>query len=102
MLALEVRLNGELKATCGTDDIETLVGWLRASRKGASTFQDFDFRIECNGFRPVDAATREVLKWVSARVQLGDEISLRFVEATSADVPIDRQAIPVDRSPPDA
>jgi hypothetical protein len=35
MLVLEIRLNGELKATCGAEDIEDLVGSLSASRKGA-------------------------------------------------------------------
>jgi hypothetical protein len=102
MLALEIRLNGELKATCGTDDIEGLVGLLRASRKGASAPKDFDFRFECQGFRPIDAATREALKWVSARVQLGDEVSMRLVETQVSQEPIDRQIIPAKGLPPDA
>jgi hypothetical protein len=102
MLALEIRLNGELKATCGTDDIESLVGWLHASRKGAVAPRDFDFRFDCQGFRPIDTETREVLKWVSARVKLGDEISMRLVETQVSQEPIDRQTIPAKVLPPDA
>jgi hypothetical protein len=102
MLALQIRLNGELKAICGTGDIEGLVGLLKASRKGATAPKDFDFRFECQGFRPIDATTREVLKWISAQVQLGDEISLRLVETDVSQEPIDRQTIPAKGRPPDA
>ncbi len=94
MLALEIRLNGELQATCGAEDIESLIGLLRASRQGAIAPKDFDFHFECQGFRSIDASTREVLKWVSAQVQLGDEISLRLVESDAPQDPIDRQTIP--------
>src|SRR5688572_27422282 len=102
MLAFQIRLNGELKATCGADDIEGLVGLLKASRKGAVAPRDFEFRFECQGFRPIDATTRETLKWVSARVKLGDEISLRLVETDVSQEPIDRQTIPAEGLPPDA
>ncbi len=92
MLVLQVRLNGELKATCGADDLDAIVTWLRAKR--AADSGKFEFLIECSGSRSIDAATSETIKWVSARVQLGDEITLQFVEATSAHTPIDRLTYP--------
>ena len=54
----------------------------------------FGYVIECMGVRPVDSSTNEVLKWVSTRIALGDEVSLKFVDAAQAEAPIDRQAIP--------
>jgi hypothetical protein len=102
MLALEIRLNGELKATCGTEDVEFLGGALRAKRSDASSPIGFDLQVECMGLRPVDADTREVLKWVAARIRLGDEVAFRFVDAAHVSEPIDRQAIPARELSPDA
>ena len=102
MFALEIRLNGVLKATCGTDDIAFLGGVLRATRLNTGSSATFDLQVECMGVRPVDADTREVMKWVHERIQLGDEIALRFVDAAHVNPPIDRQAIPVNEAPPDA
>ena len=102
MLALEIRLNGELKATCGVEDAEALVASLHGRRNDAKAAADFGLYIECMGVRPVDADTREVLKWVSARIRLGDEVALRFVEASQAQEPIDRQVIPARGGSTDA
>jgi hypothetical protein len=102
MFALEIRVNGELKATCGTDDIDFLGGVLRAKRMDTASSTIFDLQVECMGVRPVDANTREVVKWVQERIQLGDEIAFRFVDVAHVNPPIDRQAIPASGSPPDA
>lgn len=102
MFALEVRLNGELKATCGTEDIEFLGGALRTERTDTGSAKDSRLLLECVGVRSVDANTREVLKWVAAQVRLGDEVSFRFVDAAQVNAPIDRQAIPAAGLSPDA
>ena len=102
MLALEIRINGKHKATCGTEDADFLAASIRSSREGAEAPKDSNLIIECVGVRPVDADRREVLKWVAARIRLGDEVSFRFVEATHAQEPIDRQVISAHREPPDA
>ncbi len=102
MLVLEIRLNGEHKATCGTEAMERLTTLLTAKRKGSGSPKDFELRIECLGREPIDEETYEVLKWVSARVQLGDEISFRFVEAASSQEPIDRQTVAKNGDTPDA
>jgi hypothetical protein len=101
MLALEVRINGELKATCGTEDVEWLAVSLMAKRNVATAPKDAAFAIQCVGSRTIDSNTREVLKWLEARLKFGDEIALRFVEAIDVLEPMDRQAIPVDGRPPD-
>jgi|SoiMethySBSTD1v2_1073268.scaffolds.fasta_scaffold3765797_2 hypothetical protein len=102
MLALEIRLNGELKATCGTGAIERLVGLLTARRGSATLPKDFEFRVECQGRQPVSQDVNEAVKWVSTKVQLGDEVSFRFVDVASADEPFDRQELSQKRDPSDA
>jgi len=79
MLSLEVRFNGELKATCRADGLDNVFAHVRAARKSKES-GDYDIRIECSGSKAVDADTYEVIKWVSALIELGDEVSLRFVE----------------------
>jgi len=101
MLALEIRLNGELKATCGSETAEWLAAGLTARRIEPGAARDFAIGIECAGRQPVDADTYEVVKWLSTRIKIGDEVSLRFVEATTAQQPIDRQKVS-KRDYPDA
>ena len=102
MLALEIRLNGELKATCGIEDAEALAASVHCRRENAEAPQDCKLHIECIGVRPVDADHREVLKWVAARIRLGDEVAFRFVEASEVKEPMDRQVISSRGEPPDA
>jgi len=87
VLAVEIRVNGELKAICGGADLRQLVARLAVHPR------DNAFRVECLGVRSVDVDTDEVLKWVSARIQLGDDVSFRLVESDSARDPIDSQKI---------
>jgi hypothetical protein len=94
MLALEVRVNGELKAICGAQALEHLVAWFSAERKGETHPSSFEFMLRCQGHVAVAPDVDEVLKWVSARMNLGDEVSLRFVEADRVHTPIDRQQYP--------
>jgi len=101
MLALEIRVNGELRAICGDAALDFLSVWIKAARNGASAAQDFDLTIQCQGHRKVDAELDEVLKWVHARVKLGDEFSIRFVDVDRTHQPIDRQTYPRP-VPPDA
>jgi hypothetical protein len=102
MLALEVRVNGELKAICGAGALEHLVAWFSAERGGAVEPKDFEFILRCQGHLPISPDTNEVLKWVAARMKFGDEVSLRFVDAASVSRPIDRQQYPSKVEPPDA
>ena len=101
MLALEIRVNGELKAVCGDDALDSLGVWLRALRKGATSAKDFDLEFSCQGHRNVDAENGEILKWVHARAKIGDAFTVRFVEVERAHEPIDRQMFK-KQVPPDA
>ena len=92
MIAIEIRVNGKLKATCGVDALQQLMGVLRA-RRPKEVDAGFSYVIECMGVRPLSNDTNEVLKWASSRVALGDEVSFKVVEVKKADAPVDRQAI---------
>lgn len=103
MIVIEIRLNGELKATCGSDSVRQLAALVRVTNPSVSdNTAAEECVVECSGIRSHDADNDEVLKWVSARIRLGDEVSLRVVQSTKAHEPIDRQLIPArpERSPP--
>jgi hypothetical protein len=91
VVVVEVSVNGELKATCGAEDLRQLVAMVAVTRGRSSG--DLTYRVECTGVRPVDSSTDEVLKWLNAKIGLGDEVSFRLVEATTAQAPIDSQQI---------
>jgi hypothetical protein len=92
MTAIEIRVNGELKATCGADGLRQLVAMVAARRPKGDT--EFKYVVECMGVRPKNASTEEVLKWVNTRLTLGDEVSFKVVNVAKAQAPFDRQEIP--------
>jgi hypothetical protein len=93
MVTIEIRVNGKLKATCGADGLRQLIATV-AARRSRAPDAEFSYVVECMGVRPRNSTTDEVLKWVSTRIALGDEVSFKIIEATQAQEPIDRQDIP--------
>lgn len=94
MIAIEVRLNGDLKTTCGAENLRQLMAMMTA-RRSPNAPNEFRFSVECSGVLPKSQDTEDVLCWLRVRVALGDEVSFRFVETSEAQPPIDRQEIPV-------
>lgn len=92
MIAIEIRVNGKLKATCGIDGLRQLLATVVARRTSADD-APFAYLVECMGVRPRDSDTNEVLKWATTKIALGDEVSLKVVETKQAEAPIDRQNI---------
>jgi len=92
MIAIEIRVNGELKATCGAEDVFHVAAMVSA-RRPKQTDSNYAYAVECMGVRPKNSSTEEVLKWLNTRIALGDEVSLRLVEVAKANEPIDRQDI---------
>ena len=96
MIAIEIRLNGKLKAVCGAEDLEQVVAVVRADGKlgeNSSANEDPEYELECLGIHVNEKNTKEVLKWVGAKIRPSDEISFKFVETDSAHQPIDKQEI---------
>jgi hypothetical protein len=91
MLALQVSLNGEIKAICGSSDCESLAAYVRAKAPSGQSLtpENAEYLVQCLGF---PKSGDEVLKWVAARLQAGDEITIKLIETDSASSPIDRQA----------
>ena len=90
MLVVEIRVNGELIATCGAVGLRQLVAMVAVTHQ---RFGDSSIRVECTGIHSVDNSADEVLKCVNSRIQVGDEVSFRVVEAHSAQAPVDSQKI---------
>ena len=93
MIAIEIRVNGKLVATCGVEGAQNISAIVSARRGPKSPSGEMIYTLECMGVRPKSPKTDEVLKWVATRISLGDDISFKLVEAASAQEPIDKQEI---------
>ena len=71
MLAIEVRLNGELKGTFGAEGLEQLVAMVSARRKGEAV--EYQHSVECMGVRALSPESEEVLRWANAQSALGEK-----------------------------
>ena len=81
MIAIEIQVNGQLVATCGADAVRQLVAMVAV--RGLAESMNF-------GAGPTarigisQPSSDEILKWVSNRIAIGDEVTLRFVEGARA------------------
>jgi hypothetical protein len=81
MIAIEIQVNGQLVATCGADAVRQLVAMV-ASR-GLADSMSFDTGVTAR-IGISQPSSDEILKWVSNRIAIGDEVTLRFLEGTRA------------------
>ena len=98
MIAIEIRHNGELKATCGAETFQQLTAMLFVTQNGE---KPPDCEVECMGLCPRDEKTEEILRWVKKRINFGDEVSFKVVQVESAQEPFDSQVIPKAINPRD-
>lgn len=91
MIAIEIRHNGELKATCGVEEFRYLSALITVESKGAEPPK---CEVECMGLVHRDESTEEILRWVKKTVALGDEVSFKVVEVSESQSPFDTQVIP--------
>jgi hypothetical protein len=83
MIAVQIRVNGKLVATCGAGALRQYVAMVAAKWPTELPDSTTAHAAEPGGAYSLDAGTDEVLKWVGTRIAVGDEISLKFVEAPS-------------------
>jgi hypothetical protein len=81
MIAVQIRVNGKLVATCGAGALRQFVAMVAAKWPTELPDSTTAHAAESGGAYSLDAGTNEVLKWVGTRIAVGDEISLKFVEA---------------------
>ncbi|HEY1287351.1 MAG TPA: hypothetical protein VGF58_03435 [Burkholderiales bacterium] len=81
MIAIEIQVNGQLVATCGADAARQLVAMVAA--RGLAGSMTLDVRPGAKLGMPLPTSD-EILKWVSNRIAIGDEVTLRFVEGARA------------------
>ena len=81
MIAVEIQVNGQVVATCGADAVRQLVAMVAARGLADSVSSDTG---QAAGTRSPDRGINELLKWVSTRIAVGDDITLRFVQSAGA------------------
>jgi hypothetical protein len=81
MIAVEIQVNGQLVATCGADAVRQLVAMVAA--RGLADFVSSDAGAAA-GMRSPHRGIDELLNWVSSRIAVGDDVTLRFVEGAAA------------------
>ncbi len=85
MKAHQVLINGRPLCTSGIGDdgvLSTIVNWCGSAGRGD------DFRLSVGG---LDSAAGEHLHWESPELGVGDEVTIRLVEADAVDPPAHRQ-----------
>jgi hypothetical protein len=96
MIVLEVRVNGDLLATAGQNDLCVLntivdaVGVLGSESIGTKVEKEgFALSLNVGGLSArTDDGTGNHLRWIShGAIQVGDEICIRILEAETADPP---------------
>ena len=81
MIAVEIQVNGQPVATCGADAVRQLVALVAA--RGLADFASSKAGAAA-GARSPDRGIDELLNWVSGRIAVGDDVTLRFVEGARA------------------
>ena len=91
MIAIQIRVNGRLVATCGAGALRTLVAKLAARWPAEMPDPAQAQAAEPAAAYSGDPRTDEVLKWVGTRIAVGDEITLKFVESPPLRAPHNRR-----------
>lgn len=91
MIAFEVRLNGKKVCTAGVGNagvLTTSLAWRgpQPYQKGGPSVAEY-LRLDAGGL----ADSGEHLRWLDRRLKRGDVVSIKVVEAHSADEPRERQ-----------
>lgn len=81
MIAVEIQVNGQLVATCGADAVRQLVAMVAA--RGLADSVSPDAGTAANARAP-ERGIDELLKWVSGRISIGDDVTLRFIKGAGA------------------
>lgn len=81
MIAVEIQVNGQLVATCGANAVRQLVA--KVAARGLADSVPCDTEPVAVARLP-ERGIDELLKWVSVRIAVGDDVTLRFVEGAGA------------------
>jgi hypothetical protein len=81
MIAVEIQVNGQPVATCGANAVRQLVAMVAA--RGLADFVSSG-NGSVAGARSPERGIDELLNWVSSRIAVGDDVTLRFVEGEAA------------------
>ena len=90
MIALEVSINGERVFLAGIEDWDILHANLMA-RRAQMQGEDDEFEIDVGGLaQPKVQNQLEHVRWGRKKLSVGDAITIRIVQVSTADTPIKR------------
>ena len=102
MVILEVRLNGELVARVGGEDLtrSSVLAQIHGQLgpKSEATFAP-KARLEMLGKAGASDQSGEVRRWTPRPLILGDVLEVRLVDSSVADEPSDRQSLSAGPAP---
>lgn len=87
MICFEILVNGELACRAGADDLQslsTLISWRRKPFKLSADLEEPNPQIIVGGV----TEGRERPQWLEKALSVGDELTIRIVESSSADQPV--------------
>ncbi|MBD2307400.1 hypothetical protein H6G17_18140 [Chroococcidiopsis sp. FACHB-1243] len=106
MIAFEVYLNGEKLCTAGLRDLSVLTAILNwrqrqadASAANPEELEAEDFRLYVGGMLNIAEGSREFLRWLDLNLEVGNEITIKIVDANTVDIPIRREKVELNFSP---
>ncbi len=83
MLCFEICINGERKGLIGYEYAEEYGVYISTHPQLAKDF----CTISAEGAFPSDSTYSDELKWLKSSAKAGDEVTIRVLESTSADIP---------------
>ena len=104
MIVFEIELNGESLGTAGANDLSVLtaivnaVGKLGPNSAGAHQSEHhYDMELTVGGLTSRgEGSPDEHLDWITRALKTGDVVTVRLVEAETADAPIGSMPTPAD------
>ena len=95
MITFEIELNGISLGRAGTDDLSvlaatiTVVGKLGAHSHGSAEYEtNYQTELRVGGLTSrADSAVNEHLDWINQNLKPGDVVTIKILEASSADAP---------------
>lgn len=87
MICFEITLNGRRLCVAGVDD-GVLSSHVSRTTAGKTGDRADEIRLEAGGL-----ADGEHLRWIDTLLSVGDEVTIRVIEANTLDVPIGHHAI---------
>jgi hypothetical protein len=90
MTVLEISINGKIKTRAGISGLGVVTAMISLMREKGKPAEMESIMFDVGGLTTDSSENREDLRWLNQPLSLGDEITLRFVDAGFCDPPKSR------------